>query len=218
MVVPVSGNGTAGVTATRAATSNQGAWSNGDFETFLRMLTAQLKNQDPLNPMQGSDFAVQLATFSGVEQQAQTNNLLAQLTQQMGGGLGQLTDWIGREVRVSGPVWFGDKPVTLDITPDSRADSVQLVTLSSTGRELMREEIGPGDGQVDWFGRDGLGGKLPDGMYSFRVESWKDGELLTETDVGAYSQVVEAELAKGGVQLVLEGGAEPLQQLSLIHI
>ena len=95
----------------------------------------------------------------------------------------------------------------LDITPDPRADSVQLVTLSSTGRELMREEIGPGDGQVDWFGRDGLGGKLPDGMYSFRVESWKDGELLTEADVGAYSQVVEAELAKGGVQLVLEGGA-----------
>ena len=43
------------------------------------MLTTQIKNQDPLNPMEGTEFAVQLATFSGVEQQVQTNQLLARL-------------------------------------------------------------------------------------------------------------------------------------------
>ena len=47
------------------------SFSGGDFQTFLKMLTTQIKNQDPLNPMEGSDFAVQLATFSGVEQQVQ---------------------------------------------------------------------------------------------------------------------------------------------------
>ncbi|TRW96060.1 flagellar basal body rod modification protein [Paracoccus sp. M683] len=207
MVVPVSANTTAVTAATRSGAADQSAFANGDFETFLRMLTAQLKNQDPLNPMQGSDFAVQLATFSGVEQQAQTNTLLRDLAQQMSGGLGQLGNWLGQEVRVTGPVWFSERPLTLDLSPDPRADSVQLVTMTSSGRELMREEIGAGEGQVDWFGRDALGEKFPDGMYKFKIESWQNGEKIGESDVGVYSKVVEAELARGGVQLVLEGGA-----------
>ncbi|WP_198590185.1 flagellar hook capping FlgD N-terminal domain-containing protein [Paracoccus zhejiangensis] len=211
MVDPVSGGMAARGAARQTSAAQDGAggqqmFAKGDFQTFLRMLTAQLKNQDPMNPMQGSDFAVQLATFSGVEQQAQTNKLLTQLTQQMGGGLGQLSDWLGREVRVAGPVWFGEKPLTLDVAPDPRADSVQLVVLTANGRELSREEIGAGRGQVDWFGRDALEAKLPDGLYQFRVESRQDGTLIGQDEVGAYSRVVEAELVPGGVQLVLEGG------------
>lgn len=53
--------------------------TEGDFTTFLTMLATQIKNQDPLNPMDGADFAVQLATFSGVEQQVQTNMLLQKI-------------------------------------------------------------------------------------------------------------------------------------------
>jgi flagellar basal-body rod modification protein FlgD len=211
MVNPVAGGlaaqrATADKGQAREEPAGQQMFAKGDFQTFLRMLTAQLKNQDPLNPMEGSDFAVQLATFSGVEQQAQTNKLLTQLTQQTGGGLGELSDWLGREVRVAGPVWFGDKSLTLDIAPDPRADSVDLVVLSASGRELSREEIGTGKGQVDWLGRDALGGKLPDGLYQFRVESWQDGKLIAKDEVGAYSRVVEAERTDGAVQLVLEGG------------
>ncbi|MFV2001871.1 MAG: flagellar hook capping FlgD N-terminal domain-containing protein, partial [Paracoccaceae bacterium] len=52
---------------------------NSDFETFLKLLTTQLKNQDPLKPVDSSDFAVQLATFSSVEQQVKTNDLLTSL-------------------------------------------------------------------------------------------------------------------------------------------
>src|SRR5690606_19156239 len=71
--------------------------ANGDFDTFLKMLTTQIANQDPLNPMEGSDFAVQLATFSGVEQQARTNQLIEALASRMGvSGLSQLSGWIGR--------------------------------------------------------------------------------------------------------------------------
>ena len=55
-------------TADGAETGGNSALSS-DFETFLRMLTTQLQNQDPLNPVDSADFAVQLATFSSVEQQ-----------------------------------------------------------------------------------------------------------------------------------------------------
>lgn len=64
--------------------TNASGFAGGDFETFLKMLTTQIRNQDPLNPMEGSDFAVQLATFSGVEQQVQTNDLLQKMTDQLG--------------------------------------------------------------------------------------------------------------------------------------
>jgi flagellar basal-body rod modification protein FlgD len=51
-----------------------------DFQTFLQLLTTQLKNQDPLNPMESTEYATQLATFSGVEQQVRTNELLESLS------------------------------------------------------------------------------------------------------------------------------------------
>lgn len=185
---------------------------SANFDTFLKMLTTQLKNQDPLNPMEGSDFAVQLATFSGVEQQAQTNKLLQAMIAQAGGGLGQVAPWIGKDVRTTSPVWFGDRPLTLDIAPDSRADSVTLVTLNASGREVLREEIGPGDGQIDWLGRDEYGQKLADGRYSFVIESNRAGEVIAESSVGAYVRVAEAQVSPQGVELIFQGGGSALAE------
>ena len=70
-----------------------------DFETFLRMLTVQMQNQDPLNPVDSSDYATQLATFSGVEQQVLTNDLLKSIAGTFGqGGTAQYAQWVGKEV------------------------------------------------------------------------------------------------------------------------
>lgn len=194
---------------TPASEGRAASFAGGDFETFLRMLTTQLKHQDPLNPMEGSDFAVQLATFSGVEQQAHTNQLLEVLGRQMGvSGLSQLSGWIGKEARSSEPVWFGAHPVTLEIQPDRGADQVILVTLDEQGREIGREDIGPGRGQVDWFGRDMAGDKVPDGLYSFRIESMQGGQVMSTRPVEVYGRVTEARLAGSEVMLVLEGGSE----------
>ena len=65
------------------------------------MMTVQMENQDPLNPMESSEFAVQLATFSGVEQQIRTNDLLASMiASQTAGGLAELANWVGMEARL----------------------------------------------------------------------------------------------------------------------
>ena len=55
-----------------------------DFETFVKMLTTQLKNQDPLDPMDSANFASQLAAFSSVEQQVLTNNHLETIQTHLG--------------------------------------------------------------------------------------------------------------------------------------
>lgn len=191
-------------------TSNKGkSFANGDFETFLRMLTTQIKNQDPLNPMEGSEFAVQLATFSGVEQQVRTNELLQTMAGAGSGpgGLAQYADWIGKEARTTAPVAFRDQPITLDIQPYPAADEVVLVSRDSFGRVASSEAIGPGAGAVDWFGRDKTGAKLADGRYKFEIESWKDGKKLSTTPVATYARVTAAEVGGGGVMLVLANGS-----------
>ncbi|MBK4214347.1 flagellar basal body rod modification protein [Paracoccus caeni] len=186
--------------------------AGGDFDTFLKMLTAQLKNQDPLNPMEGTEFAVQLATFSGVEQQAQTNKLLNQLVGQMGagGGLGQIATWIGKEAQTTAPVWFGEAPLTLEVSPDPTAENVTLIALDASGREVGREEIGPGSGQIDWLGRDETGAKLPDGLYSFVTESSRGGAAISESPVGVFARITEARTGAEGTELVFEGGGTAL--------
>ena len=194
--------------STTAGGSFAGASAGADFQTFLTMLTAQLTNQDPLNPMESTDFAIQLATFAGVEQAALSNRFLEQMAGQSGGA--GIAGWIGKEARTTAPVWFGDDPITLDVAPHSLADSVQLVTRDAQGREVTREEIGPGVGQLDWLGRNAEGAKLADGLYSFTLESRRGGELIQESRVGAYARIVEAQFDAAGGRVVFEGGGSAL--------
>lgn len=203
-------------TATPPATAAPAAapaasFSGGDFQTFLKMLTTQIKNQDPLNPMEGSDFAVQLATFSGVEQQVRTNDLLAQIAAQSGGSLASVSQWIGKEVRTTAPVSFDGSPLTLTLDHAPDADQVMLVTYDAQGAEVSREDVGLGEGDVDWVGRRANGTMLPDGIYSFRLESMKAGTVVERANVGAYSRVTGAEITADGVRLSLQGGASTME-------
>jgi flagellar basal-body rod modification protein FlgD len=175
-----------------------------DFDTFLRLLTTQLKNQDPLNPMESSEFAVQLATFSGVEQQVTTNRLLERMLGQGGAAqLNALGGWIGREVRAVAPAAFDGRPLTLDLAPAPLADAAVLVVLDESGREVRRQPVAVEAGPLAWSGD----GAVAPGTYRFRLESLQDGALLTSADVAVYAPVTEARIgADGAATLILRGG------------
>ena len=99
-----------------------------DFNTFLRMLTVQMQNQDPLNPIDSADYAVQLATFSGVEQQVRTNQLLADMQGKFSQlGMAEMASWIGKEARSPAPVRYQGTPVTLSPNPAVGANRTVLV-------------------------------------------------------------------------------------------
>ena len=141
-------------TAARGTASTAGGSSalSSDFETFIRMLTVQMENQDPLNPIESTEFATQLATFSSVEQQVKTNDLLSALGAQMSLlGVSQLSGWIGMEGRAVAPVVFDGSPVTLTISGNTVADRHELVVRDNNSEEVQRlavsgdrEEIGGG--------------------------------------------------------------------------
>lgn len=189
--------------------TGQGTLIASDFQTFLKMLTTQARNQDPLNPMDSSEYAQQLATFSGVEQQVRTNSLLEALSSQLGGsGLAQFASWIGMEAKVTAPVPFDGAPLTLYPAPVAGADQAVLVTLDATGHEVARTAAPVSEDPVAWAGTDAAGQPLASGLYSFRLESYAAGQLLGATDVASYARITEVRNGDGGTAFILEGGSE----------
>lgn len=183
---------------------------NSDYTTFLKMMTTQLQNQDPLNPADSSEFAVQLATFSAVEQQTKTNELLTNLSSQFGVlGMAQLAGWVGQEARSAAPVALGDSAVTISYTPKALADRAVLVATDATGAVVGREDV-PLDGRsYQWLGAGISGKPLPAGTYSLSLESYRAGEKIASGgQVQSYARILEARGGSSGTTLILQGGAE----------
>ncbi len=197
-------------TASAASSASSGTVLNSDFETFLKMLTVQMQNQDPLNPMDSSEYAMQLATFSSLEQQVLTNDLLNSLIYMNSQtGMSSLAGWIGMEGRSQGPVEFdGSTNVEVLVDPVSYADSAQLVAYDSRGVEVGRQTIPAGAESAVWDGTGLSGTTLDAGMYTFQVESYVNGNLAQTTAGETWGKIIEARNDSGAVVLVKEGGGE----------
>ena len=202
------------VTATQPLQGNAAASTNSasnavissDFETFLKMLTTQMQNQDPLNPIESSDYAVQLATFSGVEQQVRTNQLLADLANQMGSsGLSQLAGWIGMEARAPVSAQFNGSALTVWPKHDSTADRAELVVRDSVGAEVARQPLALGTESLSWDGKGADGATLPAGRYRFEVQGFRDDAVLDTITAEVYVPVIEARIEDGRSVLVVQG-------------
>lgn len=181
---------------------------SSDFDTFLRMLTVQMQNQDPLNPVDSSDYAVQLATFSGVEQAVLTNDLLSNLTAQMNiSGMAEMAVWVGKEARAAAPTFFDGSPVTLSPKPNSVADRAQIVVSDENGVEVQRFDIPVTTNPVEWAGVGPGGAPFANGLFAFQLISSADGQELSREPVEVYSTVTEVRVEGGQTMLILEGGA-----------
>ncbi|MFN3280398.1 MAG: flagellar hook capping FlgD N-terminal domain-containing protein [Tabrizicola sp.] len=180
-----------------------------DFNTFLRMLTVQLQNQDPLKPIDSADYAVQLATFSGVEQQVRTNQLLADLQgrfQQL--GMAEMASWVGKEARSDAAVFYEGSPVTLSPNPAAGSDRAVLVVRDKAGNLVSREEIPVSTEPYQWLGAGMDGAPLPTGIYSITLESMRGEARIDARPVEHYALVTEAKGGSAGTTLVLRGGIE----------
>ena len=196
-------------TAAPTAAATPGPKITSDFNTFLRMLTVQMQNQDPLNPIDSSDYAVQLATFSGVEQQVQTNQLLAEMTARFSQmGMSEMAGWIGQEARSNAPVYYHGQPVTLSPNPAVGANKAVIVVRDAQGGLVSRETIPVSAAPYQWLGADAAGNPLPTGTYSISLESWKGEDKIDTRPIEHYARVIEARGGAAGTRLVLEGGVE----------
>ncbi len=195
---------TPGATAKTSATKEEetdGATSalTGDFDTFLKLLTTQMKNQDPLQPMESTEFVAQLAAFSSVEQQIGSNTRLDSILDALAGtGADGYAAWIGKEVLAPASASFTGDPIEITVTPKDDADSAQLVVKNDFGQVVDRQTVVPTSRAVTWDGTDSLGAPVANGLYSFSLESYS-GETLLDTQQGqVYAKVSEVRLDDEG--------------------
>ncbi|WP_422048561.1 flagellar hook capping FlgD N-terminal domain-containing protein [Shimia sp.] len=197
-------------TAANAVAANQNETAlSSDFETFLRMLSVQMQNQDPLNPQDSTEFATQLAQFSTVEQQTLTNTLLTNLGSQLNAmGLSGLTNWVGMDARVNAPAHFSGAPIEVVPNANAQADKAYLVVKNANGAEVQRFTIDPKADTLEWAGVDNSGKPFASGLYSFETESYAKDELLDTVSADVYARVTEARTGTDGVVLIAPGGVE----------
>ncbi|MER2541649.1 MAG: flagellar hook assembly protein FlgD [Azonexus sp.] len=164
---------------------------------FLTLLMTQIKNQDPLNPMDNAAVTTQLAqlnTVSGIEK------LNATMTQLLDGynetQAIQSTGMIGKNVMVAGNNLPLNKSEAVGgVLLEAAADKVTLNIKDSTGKIVQTEEMGAraaGNFYFGWDGKDASGATLADGKYTFTVDASMGGKTITASalQVGTVSAVV----------------------------
>jgi flagellar basal-body rod modification protein FlgD len=142
----------------------------GNFQTFLTLLTTQLQNQNPLDPLDTNQFTQQLVQFAGVEQQLKTNDQLSSLVSlQQTTQATQALDFVGKKAVVDGSTaTMTNKAATWQLSVPT-ASTVTINIANSTGQNVFTGSYGvnAGDDQVfSWNGLGNDGTQWPDGKYT----------------------------------------------------
>ncbi|MEO9822143.1 MAG: flagellar hook capping FlgD N-terminal domain-containing protein [Paracoccaceae bacterium] len=204
---PISTATTTVANTTVVESSENRAVLTSDFDVFLQMLTAQARYQDPLEPVDSSEYASQLAQFSMVEQQVLTNDLVENLMSALTSNeTGNMAQWIGMEALTTSSANFQGSPLTVIPNPPSDAESVNLVAYNSRGEEVQRFAIGTGTDPISWNGILANGSLAPNGSYRFETEAVANGAVYRTDSAQTYTRVVESRMENGQMRLVLDTG------------
>jgi flagellar basal-body rod modification protein FlgD len=146
-----------------------------NMDTFLKMLTTQLKHQDPLSPMESNEFTSQLVQFASVEQSIASNkNLETLISMQQQVQLSNATGYVGQRIQAvtDGLPLQGGQAEAAYTTPQDTS-KVNITITDATGSVVFTGTGDPGAGThgFTWDGRANDGTAMPDGTYRIKVEA-----------------------------------------------
>ncbi|HLO67571.1 MAG TPA: flagellar hook assembly protein FlgD [Holophaga sp.] len=169
---------TANVGSTNGTTSSSTsskATKSLDKDAFLKLLVAQLQHQDPTNTQDPTQMVQQMATFSSLEAQQNTNNLLASIqTQNSALYQAQSADLIGKKIQItSGKVALSGGAAQVGVNMGAAGDATFTI---KNAKGVTVATLGPvaleaGDTVLSWNGQDANGTQLPDGNYTVTVSA-----------------------------------------------
>lgn len=213
-------NATTGVTSSLDSMSAVATQKlNTDYQSFLKLLTAQLTNQDPLEPMDSTTFVSQLAQLSQVEQSITTNSHLEAISSQLASaGLSTDLGLIGRQVSVPGQLFdLVNGQATFDYVLGTTANEVRAIIRDSAGNSVAQIEnlntTGESLHSVNWSGMSTEGQPLDDGIYTAEILATDpEGNILPAT---AYTKatVERLTLQNGQSLLHLNNGSTALADI-----
>lgn len=200
---------TSGAAQSAASTAQQQTTLAGDFNQFLTLLTTQLQNQDPLSPMDSTEFTNQLVQFSQVEQQINSNakldNLVAlQLSSISTVALG----YVGMDISYVSSDMNYDGSTPIDINYALASEGVTTkVNIYDEDENLVYSGNAPGNtgtNKFTWDGKDSNGNAVEAGTYTVKIDAVdKDGAAIdNSTVVSGHVKGIETQ---DGVVYVLVG-------------
>lgn len=189
----------------------------GDLSQFLNLLTTQLKYQDPLSPMDSTEFTAQLASFATVEQGIQTNKNLESLI-----GLTQATQvstgvsYIGRTIEADTNVGalVNGKAEFLYNLPKAAAKAV-LTVRDDKGAVVLTKQVDKtaGSHKFSWDGKDTTGNKMPDGVYTVSVAAADGTDAKIDATIHMLGKVDGVVMSEGSVSALVGAVAIPLDKI-----
>lgn len=200
-------------TATDAGTLGKARLATS-FDTFMKLLTTQLKNQDPTAPLDSNQFTQQLVQMTGVEQQLYSNDLLKQLVNNTGTGVSQAVSVIGKDVKANvdtASLALGKASWSYHL--DRLGSDVKIEILDADGKVV--HAVAPtdnkaGDHGLEWNGRDLQGVKRPDGgVYRLRITAKDSSGGVVPAQVFAKGVVTGVEQVDGKTMLTIGGSKVP---------
>ncbi len=183
-----------------------------NFDNFLLLLTTQLKNQDPTNPLDSSEFTSQLTGFAGVEQQVATNkHLETLLALQTGSQISSASSFIGKiaEVKNNGILvkQTGDAFFSYELDAPTKATFITIADASGNVVFTSEGQTSSGRHNVTWDGKNNDGVRVPPGTYGVAVTFENDeGNIEEAANLLTAGLVTGVDLTGDTVQLVMEGG------------
>jgi flagellar basal-body rod modification protein FlgD len=193
---------------------------SGDQQMFLKLLTAQLRNQDPLSPLDANQFTAQLVQMNGVQQQILTNQLLNQLVSNQG-GLGNAVGLIGKQVSAAtAAATLNGGQANWNYSIDAASTDVTLQVIDSAGNVVWQGDGGDlakGDHTFAWDGKDLTGKQRADGTtYGLRVVAkTTDGEAIGSS-VMLKGTVLSVQNIDGQTVVDINGTKVPLSLVSSV--
>ena len=213
-------NGTNPASASASSATNATSQLSSNFDTFLQLLTTQLQHQDPLDPMDTSQFTQQLVEYSQVEQQIDTNsNLQSLISQGTSQSAAYATSYLGKTVTVSGgegSLNNGQAQWTYNLATASTSTTLQVTDANGNVVYSGSGKTTAGNNTFNWNGVDNAGNQLPDGSYTLAVKASAGGQTVT-TSVTAVGTVSEVNMINGTPQLLIGSMEVPLTSISSVQ-
>jgi flagellar basal-body rod modification protein FlgD len=190
-----------------------------NFTTFLQMLTTQLKNQDPMSPMDTNQFTQQLVQFAQVEQQMKSNSQLTTLVslQQTAQSTTALS-YVGATAVVDGSnAKLANGAATWNLNA-AKPSTATLTITDATGQTVYstKQQVSPGNQQFVWNGVSNAGKQLPDGTYKMTVTAVDAGNQPVAIASEVQGKVDSVDLTQNPPILSINGDSFTLNQIKRI--
>lgn len=193
-----------------------------NFDTFLQILTTQLKNQNPLDPLDTNQFTAQLVQFTGVEQQLKTNEFLQSLlttTQST-----QRTDavsYIGKQVTVSGSTTqLKGSHAMWAYNAEANVANANITIKNATGDVVYSQtgSLGMGEGTFVWDGIGSDGRPHPDGMYTIKIDGTNLQGQTIKVSTASVGLVTAVDFSGSEPMVTVGASKVPLRDISEVRI